>query len=156
MEQNKGARVRSYSKAEVMEFLQFRQELEGFVVQLAVPDFTEADLARLDEIIEKMAERRAEGDLLGYSALNRDFHAVIYSVCPNRMAVDVLQKLKSQMKKYNSKSVLIPGRCDNSFEEHTAILEAIKAKDALRAKELMELHLSHVCGIYDQYYSILF
>ena len=40
IEQNKGAKVRSYSKSEIMDFLELRAELEGFIVRLAVPMFT--------------------------------------------------------------------------------------------------------------------
>ena len=126
IEQNKGARVRSYSKSEVLEFLELRQALEGFVIRLTAAAITKETLTQLEGKLDKMSERRAAGDLLGYSAINREFHAVIYAACPNRMAVDVLVKLKNQMKKYNSKSILIPGRSDRSFEEHTAILAALR------------------------------
>lgn len=156
IEQNKGARVRSYSKAEVLEFLDLRQVLEGFVIRLVAETITEGDLNILQEKLDQMKERRAAGDLLGYSAINREFHSVIYQACPNRMAVDMLVKLKNQMKKYNSKSILIPGRSEHSFEEHTAIFAALRQKDAAKAQVLMEQHVRNVRDIYDQYYSILF
>lgn len=156
VEQNKGARVRSYSKSEVLEFLELRQALEGFVIRLTAAAITKETLTQLQGKLDKMSERRAAGDLLGYSAINREFHAVIYAACPNRMAVDVLVKLKNQMKKYNSKSILIPGRSDRSFEEHTAILAALRDRDAEKAQALMERHVRNVRDIYDEYYGILF
>jgi len=156
IEQNKGARVRSYSKSEVLEFLELRQALEGFVIRLTAAAITKETLTQLQGKLDKMSERRAAGDLLGYSAINREFHAVIYAACPNRMAVDVLVKLKNQMKKYNSKSILIPGRSDRSFEEHTAILAALRDRDAEKAQALMERHVRNVRDIYDEYYGILF
>ena len=156
IEQNKGARVRSYPKSEVLEFLELRQALEGFVIRLTAAAITKETLTQLQGKLDKMSERRAAGDLLGYSAINREFHAVIYAACPNRMAVDVLVKLKNQMKKYNSKSILIPGRSDRSFEEHTAILAALRDRDAEKAQALMERHVRNVRDIYDEYYGILF
>lgn len=156
VEQNKGARVRSYSKSEVLDFLELRQALEGLVIRLVAQAIGDRDLDILQRKLDLMSERRAAGDLLGYSAVNREFHAVIYQVCPNRMAVDTLVKLKNQMKKYNSKSILIPGRSDRSFEEHTAILAALRRHDAGEAQALMEQHVRNVRDIYDRYYGILF
>ena len=156
IEQNKGARVRSYSKTEVLDFLQLREVLEGFVASLTAPIISDRDLAQLQEKLDQMAQRKAAGDLLGYSALNREFHAVIYGACPNHMTVEMLTKLKNQMKKYNSKSILIPGRSDHSYEEHCAIMEAMKTHDAETARTLMQQHIRNVREVYDQYYGILF
>lgn len=156
IEPNKGARVRSYSKTEVMEFLQLREVLEGFVIRLATPVISGEELDRMKAMLEKMEALRAAGDLLGYSEMNRAFHAVIYGACPNRMTVDILVKLKNQMKKYNSKSILIPGRSDHSFEEHRAIYEAMRRRDAEEADALMRRHIANVRDVYDQYYGILF
>ena len=156
VELNKGAKVRNYSKAEVLEFLELREVLEGFVISLAARDISDESLQKLKEKLDEMEKRKANGDLLGYSSLNREFHAIIYDACPNRMAVDMLLKLKNQMKKYNSKSVLVPGRSDHSFEEHTAIFQALSLHDAGAAQRLMQLHIHNVRDIYDQYYSMLF
>lgn len=156
IEQNKGARVRSYSKAEVLEFLELREMLEGFVSSAAAAVISEDSLEKLKSILEKMKQRKAAGDLLNYSALNREFHTVLYDACPNRMAVDMLLKLKNQMKKYNSKSVLIPGRIDRSLEEHTAIYQALCIHDSHAVQNLMQHHIRNVRDTYEQYYGMLF
>lgn len=156
IQQNKGAKVRSYSKTEVLEFLELREMLEGFLIRLAIPHFTEQDIAELQNILDQMAERRASSDLFGYSALNQEFHKLIYNVCPNRTAVDVTTRLKGQMKKYNAKTILIPGRCDYSYHEHMEILDAIRKKDAALAEERMQLHVRNVRTVFEQYYSFLF
>ena len=58
IEMNKGAKVRSYSSQEVLDYLQLRVELEGFIVRLAVPCITEAQFQRLEGIITQMASGR--------------------------------------------------------------------------------------------------
>ena len=156
IEQNKGAKVRSYSKAEIMDFLELRAELEGFIVRLAVPKFTEQDVQKLGSLILEMTKKRDEADLLGYSALNQEFHALIYDVCPNKMATDLLIKLKSQMRKYNAKTILVPGRDARSFEEHKMILEAIQKQDASNAEECMRSHVDNVRKTFEEYYALLF
>ena len=156
LEMNKGAKVRSVSKQEVLDYLQLRVELEGFIMRLAVPAFTEEDIREMEDVLSQMKQRRSENDLLGYSALNQRFHSIIYNACPNRTASDLLFRLKSQMRKYNAKTILVPGRDAHSFAEHEAILEAIKARDAERAERLTREHIENVRKTFDDYYSLLF
>ena len=156
IEQNKGAKVRSFSKREVLEYMQLRVVLEGFIVRLAAGRIGPEDLTELEEIFEQMGKARAAGDLLGYSALNQRFHAVIYAVCPNRTATETLVHLKNQMRKYNAKTILVPGRDAASYEEHRQILEALKARDAAEAEARIREHVESVRRIYDEYYSLLF
>ena len=156
IEQNKGARVRSYSKTEVLEFLSLREVIEGFVVSLTAKLISDDEIKDLNNKLDIMAEKLRTEDFLGYSALNQKFHEVIYSICPNRMAVEILIKLKNQMKKYNSKSILIPGRRDTSLGEHKAILAALAEHDPEKARELTQKHIHNVYETYDKYYDILF
>ncbi len=156
IEQNKGAKVRSYSKAEVLDYLQLRVELEGFIIRLAVPKFTKKGIQRLEDIFNQMSERQAANDLVGYSDLNQQFHSIIYNVCPNKTATDLLIRLKKQMRKYNAKTILVPGRNGQSYEEHRAILEAIKNGDAQAAEATMRAHVDNVRKTFEDYYSLLF
>lgn len=156
IEQNKGAKVRSYSKTEVLEFLELREELEGFIIRLAVPQFDSKSIKRLENLLDEMAKHKAESNLMAYSSCNQQFHAIIYEICPNRTAVDVTIRLKNQMRKYNSKTILIPGRDERSFEEHQAIMNAIKQKDAALAESCIRQHIRHVRDTFKEYYSLLF
>ncbi len=156
IEQNKGAKVRSYSKMEIMDFLELRAELEGFIIRIAVPKFTDDDIQKLESLLDEMKKKLEEADLLGYSAINQKFHALIYDVCPNKIATDLLVRLKSQMRKYNSKTILVPGRDVHSFSEHRAILDAIRRKDAAAAEESMRTHVNNMRQTFEEYYSLLF
>lgn len=156
VEQNKGAKVRSYSKEEVLDFLELRVELEGLIIRLAVPFFTGKDIRKLETIYNKMKACHDEHDLMGYSALNQQFHAAIYDVCPNRTAANLLIRLKKQMRKYNAKTILVPGRDDSSFAEHGAILDAIRQKDAAAAESCMRAHVGNMRKTFEEYYSLLF
>ena len=156
IEMNKGAKVRSYSSQEVLDYLQLRVELEGFIVRLAVPCITEAQFQRLEGIITQMGQRQKDGDLMGYSALNQQFHAIIYDACPNKTATDILIKLKQQMRKYNMKTILVPGRNTHSLQEHKAILEAIRLRDAARAEAAVRTHVDSVRRTFQENLALLF
>lgn len=156
IEMNKGAKVRSYSQKEVLDYLQLRIELEGFIMRLAVPCFTDADIDRLETIFDQMGQRRAAKDLLGYSALNQQFHSIIYEICPNKTATELLLRLKAQMRKYNAKTILVPGRDSNSYVEHRAILDAIRNRDVIAAESAVRTHVENVRKTFEEHFTLLF
>ena len=156
MDLNKGAKVASYSKTEVLQFLELREMLEGFIIRLAVPAFKDSDIKKLGKLLEQMNAYKEAGELLKYSQCNQEFHRMIYAACPNQPAVEVTLRLKNQMKKYNSKTILIPGRSDHSLQEHTEIYEAIRDRDADRAEICIKKHIHNVRDVFEQYYALLF
>lgn len=156
IETNKGARVRSFSKQEVLDYLQLRVELEGFIIRLTVPCITDDDIGKLEETFFSMGEFRAANDLVCYSAMNQQFHSIIYDACPNKTATDILIRLKNQMRKYNAKTILIPGRDAHSYEEHKTILDAIKRRDVPAAETATRRHIENVRNTFEKYYSLLF
>ena len=156
MDLNKGAKVASYSKTEVLQFLELREVLEGFIIRLAVPLFPDKDIQSLKKLLDQMKVYKESGKLFEYSRCNQEFHRLIYAACPNQTAVEVTLKLNNQMKKYNSKTILIPGRSDHSLQEHTEIYEAIRDRDSDRAEESIKKHIHNVRDVFEQYYSFLF
>ena len=156
IELNKGAKVRSYSLKEVIEFLELRANLEGFIIRKAVPVMTEEQINQLGKILEVMKEFQKKQQLLMYSQNNQLFHGIIYEACPNRTAVEMTTNLKNQMRKYNTKTILVPGRDHQSYAEHSAIYDAVKNRDAELAEALMIRHISNVLKTFEQNYSLLF
>lgn len=156
IEPNKGAKVRAYSLAEVLEYLELRAVLEGFIVRSATLHFTQEKVNEMQEILTVMKGHLENNELLLYSQNNQKFHKVIYDTCPNRTAVEMTLALKSQMSKYNTKTILIPGRDAQSFSEHSAILSAIQNKNADLAESLMILHIHNVRRTFSENYSFLF
>ena len=156
IEMNKGAKVRSYSTQEVLDYLQLRVELEGFIVRLAVPCITEEQFQRMEGIFTQMGQCRTDGNLMGYSALNQQFHSILYDACPNKTARDILIRLKLQMRKYNMKTILVPGREANSYEEHRAILEAVRIRDAAEAERCVRIHVNNVRKTFQENLPLLF
>ncbi len=156
IEMNKGAKVRSYSTQEVLDYLQLRVELEGFIVRLAVPCITEEQFQRMEGIFTQMGQCRTTGDLVGYSALNQQFHSILYDACPNKTARDILVRLKLQMRKYNMKTILVPGRDALSYEEHRAILEAVRVRDAAQAERCVRTHVDNVRKTFKENLPLLF
>lgn len=156
IEHNKSARVRSYSIDEVMDFLDLREVLEGFIVRNAIQAITPEQIRQMEELMAQMKTLMEQKDLLGYSQCNRQFHQIIYDACTNQPAVEMTLRLKNQMRKYNSKTILVPGRDAASYDEHARILETIKEKDVESAELCMRLHIRNVRKTFQDNFSLLF
>ncbi len=155
IEQNKGAKVRSYSLDEVLDFLELRSVLEGFIIRLACAVLSETDIENMKRILDTMRVLKERQELVSYSQHNQKFHQVIYDACPNKTATNLLMNLKNQMKKYNTKTILIPKRSDQSFGEHEAIFEAVKNRDPQGAESLMITHIMNVRKVFQENYQLL-
>ena len=94
--------------------------------------------------------------LIEYSKLNEAFHETLYRACPNRTLVNMTLGLKNQMRKYNAKTTLIPGRHVQSLSEHKAILEAISAREPERAERLVREHIANVRRVFEEHHRLLF
>jgi DNA-binding GntR family transcriptional regulator len=156
VEPNKGTKVKSVSIEEVKEFLELRAALERFIAGKTVPVISPEDLDTLQNILQAMKQNIQERDLLEYSKNNLRFHDVIYRACPNQTAVEMTVRLKTQMRKYNSKTILAPGRDASSFSEHSAILAAFRNRDVPEAEKLVERHILNVKKTFEEYFSLLF
>lgn len=156
IEPNRGAKVRSYSLNEVLNFLSVRSVLEGYIAEITTEVMSEKEIAKMDDLLIKMETFLKESNFIEYSKANQKFHNIIYESCPNQVAVNLVTELKMQMKKYNTRTILVPGRSNDSFNEHKAILDAIKNRDKKKVKESMEQHILNVKETFEKNFSILF
>ena len=51
--------------------------------------------------------------------------------------------LNSHLVRFQYRTILVPGRAERSFAEHTAIVEAVAAGNPDAAEAAMRLHLTH-------------
>jgi DNA-binding GntR family transcriptional regulator len=143
-EQNRGARVRLISDREAIETEQVRIVLERFLARSAAERITSGDLAALEDTAEAMRNRVQQGDAIGYSELNARFHQRIWETADHQVASKLLASLKSQSIRFQYRTMLRPGRAEESMHEHEAILVALKAHDADACDAAMADHLRHV------------
>ena len=155
IEENKRVQVRRFSVEEAVQFLEVRELLEGFVIRQSTPVLGRTDLEEMGGILSQMKRCLQNLDLLEYSHHNWRFHDVVYRVCPNRPAVDMIMVIKNQLKRYNIRTVLIPGRGEESFEEHSRILVALEQGNADEAERLMRRHMANLREILQKHFELL-
>jgi len=138
----RGAVVSALSHDEFLEAYQVREALEALAIRLAVPLMTDEDLAHLDQLGERQAEA-VEGDRIDeFFALNAEFHALFVRVSRNSRLQDMYSQLIGHMGRYLMRSLALRGTVRRSLDEHRAIARACRARDPIRAEQLLRDHIS--------------
>ncbi|PGV52466.1 GntR family transcriptional regulator [Bacillus sp. AFS037270] len=155
LEENKGATIKSFTLDEIINYLEIREVLEGLIAKSAALNISDAKLLQLEETLEKMKEHLDNNRFDEYSKCNHLFHNIIYESSTNSQAVDMVNKIKTQLQRLRFKTILVPGRTQESFKEHQKILNALKEKDAKWAEDAVKFHVSNVRQTIVEHYSFL-
>lgn len=141
---NRGVFVAEVSAKDYQDLFDIREPLEGLACRLAAERITEEELKRLRSLLEKHGE--SEGVRTGtqyyQGAPGDDFHVQIVLASRNRRLTKVLgNDLYHQLRFYRYRSSVRTGRTPAAFEEHWAILDALEARDSVRAEQAMRRHI---------------
>jgi DNA-binding GntR family transcriptional regulator len=143
-EPNRGARVRLIGAEEAVEILEAREALEGIAARHAATNVTDEDVKGLREILAGMRGLLERGDLIGLSDEGAVLHGRLLEIARHGTVTRLISMLKSQTVRFQYRTILVPGRPQEAFDEHTAIVDAIAAKDPDAAERAMRRHLSHI------------
>jgi DNA-binding GntR family transcriptional regulator len=144
LEPHRGARVRLVALPEAVEILEARAVLEGLAVRRAAANATETDVVDLRAILAEMRRLLDGGDLLNASDTNAILHKRLVQMGGHATASRLIAALRSQLVRFEYRTILVPGRSERSLAEHTAIVDAVAGGDPEAAETAMRTHLSHV------------
>lgn len=141
---NRGMMVQGMSDHDIDDIFTIRYLLEGQAAYWAAERINEEQLKRLSELVDLMELYTRKGDTAKLSNLDSEFHDVIFSASNSRMLKHVLGALHQNTQRARRTSLDSPDRAHKSFEEHTAIFNAVNEHRADDAKALMQAHVSNV------------
>lgn len=144
IENNKGASVMSLSVDEIVQYYEIRLRLEEIAVASASVCITDSQIAKLREVLNKMIEFKDQKNFNEYSKHNILFHNIIYDASEKKIAVNMIREIKTQLSRYQLRTIMVPGRSENSVVEHRRLLEALAAHDTEAAVEAIRVHVGHV------------
>lgn len=144
IEPHRGAKVTDISLEDALLVMEVREGLEGWAAALAAQRIGDEDVSELEQLIAQMAHLLQEGKPLEYSENNALFHQRILKSAANPRLRQMLDSLQTTLVRYRFRTILVPGRDKDSIQEHTEILEAIRARDPERAERAMRHHVSQV------------
>ncbi|MEV5721760.1 GntR family transcriptional regulator [Amycolatopsis mediterranei] len=126
-ERNVGARVVAIDPVAYQYAMQTVAIVEGAATGLAAPLLTAESLGRARELNDRMRRSLAEFDPMAFTALNAEFHEVLFGACPNPNLVDLVQRCWTRLAAVrDSTFTSVPGRAPESVVEHERLLALIE------------------------------
>lgn len=117
-----------------------RRLLEGDNARLAAQNATEADIAALQECLDRMREHAANS-IDKWSSADLDFHIAVARATHNPFLLVLLEPLIGHLHDIIAGGYSVPGATEHGLQAHIEIFEAIKAADSERAYTAVIAHL---------------
>ena len=127
-ERNVGASVTTYNREAYYESMDIVATLEANATAQSAPYLDAEDIARAREINQRMRELDVHHDPDVFTQLNKEFHSVLFSKCPNERLKDLVVDQWKQLE-YHRVSTFryVPERAQESTREHEQLVSLIEA-----------------------------
>lgn len=135
----RGASVASTTVAEALECYEVRTVLEELSARLAAMRRSEADIARMTDILREGRDciQSSRWDELG--RLNNDFHVALATASGNNQLVLLMKQYSQRIAWMFSRSAETRG--ERAWEEHAIIVDAVQRRDAEFASKHAKDHI---------------
>ena len=135
--------ILSLEKSSILELLEAREIFEVKIAEIVAQRTTLEDIKSIEEALNKMNEEDGLKDDKKTES-DTEFHLAIASASHNFVFVNIIKLHLDLLRNTREKTQQIPGRREERWREHQAILQAIKEHDTKKAGEAMLKHLRKV------------
>ncbi len=116
--------------------------LEGRCAFEAARNASDADIAALDRLHERLQTHAQAKRITDYYATNYAIHEAIITLANNRWLAQSIADLRKILKLARLQQLHAPGRLEQSLNEHLTIYAALRARDCEGADAAMRTHLT--------------
>ncbi len=141
MKLRRGAYVTEVSERDLADVFHLLALLESDAAGVVAQTATTAQIAGLEALHLALEASAADRDR--FFAANEAFHMALLDLADNRWRVQMVVDLRKVMKLNRHHSLFKQGRLEASLAEHRALMAALKAHDAARARQLMREHMAN-------------
>lgn len=139
---HRGAFISQVSPQDIHDVYEIRRLLESEIVRQVTPIIPQAILEELERSLEVSKIADEKGQRQKHTESDAFYHETIVNLAENQLLKEVLDSLTNRISLVRHFAQLQPGyHLTKSLEEHRAILQAMRDRDAGRAAELMAHHL---------------
>ncbi len=135
---NVGARVAEFSQKDIEHIYDLMSVLEGLAVRVITPFLTDQQLKRIEALVDKV---EAVHKPTQFFERNNELHSFLIALTENDHLIKIADNFMFKIRCLNLQCLFSPGQMAAGVKEHRKILEAIKARNAVRAEQLMRTHL---------------
>jgi len=138
---NRGAYVTGITEKDVKDIYMIRSLLEGLCARWATEHITQEQLDEMEENVYLAEFHAAKGHLEQLAELDNRFHDILYEACDSKMLEHQLKDFHQYVLRVRKRTLSSVNRGPKSNQEHKAICEAIKSKNADLAEKLANQHM---------------
>ena len=135
--------ILSLEKSSILELLEAREMFEVKIAKIAAQRATPEDIKLIEMALNKMKQKEELKDDKKTES-DTEFHLAIASASHNFVFVNIIKLHLDLLKETRGKTWQIPGRREKQYQEHQAILQAVKEHNSKKAGEAMLTHLKNV------------
>lgn len=137
-------RVSRFSMADIREAMFMRGALELAAIERVASQITDEQLALLARNVRLQQFLVEDGDFDGFYRADEDFHALILGFTGFPGVAPVVSGVALQLTRARRLSLPQAGQALESFKEHEAVLNALRARDPKAARDAMQRHLDRL------------
>ncbi len=132
-ERNVGAHVSMVDDSQYRFSMQALSILEGTATALAARRLTADDIGRARAVNELMVETLDHFDPRSFTALNHEFHSILFAQCANPRMLELVNAEWARLGHLRDSTFsFVPGRAAESVREHESILALIEKRRPTR------------------------
>jgi DNA-binding GntR family transcriptional regulator len=139
----RGVYVRSFSRSETADLYELFKRLECFAVELAVPQMSDHDIRRFENILIEAGVALQRGDAKIYAIRDREFYENIAEQSVNSALIEALARVALQIQLCGTIASVSPEFAERAGYGCDDIIQAFKARDTPRAAFLVRGRISH-------------
>ena len=139
MKMRRGADVTEVNDKDLRDVFHLMAVLEADAAGTAALNATDEQLMELNALHQQL--EKSTKDRVQFFTINEAFHVKLLEVANNRWRDQMVADLRKVMKLNRAQSLLKAGRIEESLAEHSAIMTALKKRDAVGAQTAMRLHI---------------
>jgi DNA-binding GntR family transcriptional regulator len=136
----RGVYVVRKTRREVIELITAWAALESMAARLITAIASDEEIASLRKMFATFENGAVRAHLDEYSQLNIEFHQSIIRLSRNAMLINLAENLFTHMRMIRRKTIGEKDRADRSIRDHMHIIEALEARDTVRAETLVRDH----------------
>jgi len=141
-----GTFVSRIPRRALYEAILVRKALEDTTVSIAVEKITPTGIRLLERNLADLSACVRDGDVAAFHVLDNDFHKLISDVSGFPGIWTIIQQVKIHSDRYRLLTLPQEGRLARVIEEHSAVIDCMKAGDKTGAAAAMGFHLGKLLG----------
>lgn len=143
MQPAKGAVVRRFSLRDLREILEVIKSLEQLGGRIACAQATDAQIAEVVALHEKMMALYVEKNRLEYFKLNQAIHSAIVAASGNAVLMEMHETLQARIKRLRFIGNEGPAKWAGAVAEHERMIVALKKRDGEALAVEIGKHMDH-------------